>query len=87
MAMVSSLPDLPTVADLIEHLGGIPTERIRFDPRPGDATENDVIALHDRENRLFELVDGVLVEKAMGFYEANHRLTPKDRWSEPLSAS
>jgi Uma2 family endonuclease len=29
-----------------------------------------VIALEARENRLFELVDGVLVEKAMGFYES-----------------
>jgi Uma2 family endonuclease len=48
----------------------LPTLGIRLSPRPGYATENDVIALHDRENRLFELVDGVLVEKAMGFYEA-----------------
>ena len=67
---VPSLPELPTIADLIEHLGGIPSRRIRFRPTPGTATERDVTELHDRENRLFELVDGVLVEKAMGFYES-----------------
>ena len=34
---------------------------------PGTATEQDVVAIHDRENRRCELVDGVLVEKVMGF--------------------
>jgi Uma2 family endonuclease len=29
-----------------------------------------VIEIHDREDRLYELVDGVLVEKDMGTYEA-----------------
>ncbi len=37
---------------------------------PGTATERDVIAVHDRENRLCELVDGALVEKVMGFDES-----------------
>ncbi len=58
-----------TVADLIERLGDIPAERIWLDPAPGTATEKDVLAAHDRENRLCELVDGVLVEKAMGYKE------------------
>lgn len=62
--------ELTTVADLIDALGGIPPERIRMHPTPGTATEQDVIELHDRQNRLFELVDGVLVEKAMGYYES-----------------
>ena len=61
---------LTTVADLLEALGGIPADRIRLQPPPGTATEQDVIEIHDRENRLCELVDGVLVEKAMGFYES-----------------
>jgi Uma2 family endonuclease len=30
----------------------------------------DVVRLHDTEKRLFELVDGVLVEKPMGFTES-----------------
>jgi Uma2 family endonuclease len=59
-----------TLADLLERFGPIPAARIRYDPPPGTATEDDVIALEARENRLFELVDGVLVEKAMGFYES-----------------
>jgi Uma2 family endonuclease len=58
-----------TVADLLESLGDIPPERVRLWPTPGTATERDVIEIHDRENRLFELVDGVLVEKAMGYEE------------------
>ena len=59
-----------TLADLLERFGPMPAARIRYDPPPGTATEQDVIALEARENRLFELVDGVLVEKAMGFYES-----------------
>jgi Uma2 family endonuclease len=61
--------DIATVADLIRHLGDIPAERIRMKPLPGTATEADVIAVERDENRLCELVDGVLVEKTVGFYE------------------
>src|SRR5262249_56542082 len=59
-----------TLADLHRRLGGIPLERIRCQPPPGTATEEDVLLRPNGEKRLFELVDGVLVEKAMGFYEA-----------------
>src|SRR5208282_5840627 len=59
-----------TVADLLERLGGIPASRVRLVPTPGTATEQDVIDVHDRTNRLCELVDGVLVEKVMGFDES-----------------
>ena len=59
-----------TMADLLTQLGDIPPSRVRLRPLPGAATEQDVLQLHDRENLLFELVDGVLVEKAMGFREA-----------------
>lgn len=64
-------PSLSTVADLIEHLDGIPAERIRLQPPPGTATEADVLDVYDREKRLCELVDGVLVEKPMGYYESH----------------
>ena len=50
--------------------GGIPAHRVLLDPMPGTATERDVIELQDRANRLFELVDGTLVEKVMGFDES-----------------
>ena len=61
---------IKTLADLLEQLGAIAPARVRFHPVPGTATEKDVLAIHDREDRLYELVDGVLVEKAMGFRES-----------------
>ncbi len=67
--MSAIVSEAPSLADLLEELGGIAPSRIRIRPPLGTATEQDVIDIHDRENRLFELVDGVLVEKVMGFYE------------------
>jgi Uma2 family endonuclease len=63
-------PEIKTLADLRRRLGGIALDRIWFHPAPGTATEKDVILAEQRENRLCELVDGTLVEKAMGFEEA-----------------
>ena len=63
-------PTIKTLADLRKRLGGISLDRIWFHPAPGTATEKDVIEVENRENRLCELVDGALVEKAMGFDEA-----------------
>ncbi|HZY83499.1 MAG TPA: Uma2 family endonuclease [Gemmataceae bacterium] len=59
-----------TVADLLEKLGGVPPERVRMKPLPGTATEEDLIAIQDRENRNCELIDGVLVEKPLGYPES-----------------
>ncbi len=59
-----------SLADVHDHLGGIPLHRIRANPPPGFAKVQDVTAIHDKERRLYELVDGVLVEKTMGFYES-----------------
>ena len=67
---VTTTAAIDTLADLLEQLGGIAPARVRFRPAPGTATEKDVLAIHDREDRLYELVDGVLVEKAMGFRES-----------------
>ena len=59
-----------TVADLIHRLGDIPADRILLEPAPGTATEKDVARWLDGPNkRLVELIDGVLVEKAMGTRE------------------
>ena len=63
-------PGLMTVADLLAHLGGVPAERVRLFPLPGTATEQDVLDIDAHEDRLFELVDGVLVEKPMGYDES-----------------
>lgn len=59
-----------TVEELIEALA-VPAFRILLDPPPGTATEADVIRLVDGDHkRLVELVDGTLVEKAMGKRES-----------------
>jgi Uma2 family endonuclease len=62
--------DIKNLADLKRRLGGIPLDRIWFHPAPGTAVEKDVIEAEERENRLCELVDGTLVEKARGFEES-----------------
>jgi Uma2 family endonuclease len=67
--MATATQDL-TVADLLHRLGGISAKRVHLVPTPGTATEKDVIKVHDRTNRLCELVDGVLVEKVMSFDES-----------------
>lgn len=59
-----------TALDLVQRFGAIPLHRIRRTPPPGAATERDVIEIREHEDRLCELVDGVLVEKATGEYEA-----------------
>jgi Uma2 family endonuclease len=59
-----------TIADLLEHFGPMPAYRLRSNPTPGKATEQDVIDIHDHEDRLCELVDGVLVEKTVGWRES-----------------
>lgn len=59
-----------TVADLFEQLGHVPPERVRLVPTPGTATEKDVLDLIDHSDRICELVDGVLVEKTMGYTES-----------------
>jgi Uma2 family endonuclease len=66
----SLLPSDWTFAEFWTHLGGIPPERIRMVPPPGAATENDVIEAERRTGMPCELIDGTLVEKAMGYFES-----------------
>lgn len=72
MATLTPLPLATdwTAADLVERFGPIPLWRICQDPAPGTATEQDVIDIHGREKRFFELVAGVLVEKTVGVQES-----------------
>ncbi len=67
---MASVHTAVTVSDLLSQLGDIPASRVRLQPAPGTATEADVVTVHDREQRLCELVDGVLVEKTVGYYES-----------------
>jgi len=64
-----------TAADLVHRFGAIPITRVRSDPPPGTATEADVVRIHDREDRLYELVDATLVEKTVGTYESYLAMT------------
>ncbi len=59
-----------TAAEMQAQLGGVPLERIRMIPPPGMATDEDALRVQDAEGRTCEVLDGVLVEKAMGFLEA-----------------
>jgi Uma2 family endonuclease len=62
--------DVGSLAELLERLGGVPPERIRVHGPLGCATEKELLEYVDRTGRRCELIDGVIVEKAMGFYES-----------------
>ena len=58
-----------SLEDVLDSLGNVPLSRIRFPL--GNSTEADVVDILDRgESMPCELIDGVLVEKAMGFAES-----------------
>jgi hypothetical protein len=63
VAMLETGRPLQTLANLLERLGGVLLERVRFSPAPGTAAEQDVLRIAAHEGRACELVDGVLVEK------------------------
>lgn len=68
-ASIEPVAAIDTFADLLHNLGDVPPHRVLWRSYP--ATEEDVIRLADGEpKRLCELVDGVLVEKAMVHREA-----------------
>jgi Uma2 family endonuclease len=74
MATINAIKRPPrktwTVADLYRRFGPIAFERIRQNPPPGSGTVEDVNQLNDHEDRLYELVDGILVEKTVGLQES-----------------
>jgi Uma2 family endonuclease len=70
-----AFPESWSLADIQSHLGDIPTERIRVHPKPGQATEDDLLRLAESKEALCELVDGVLVEKPVGAFESALALT------------
>ena len=55
-----------TVAELASRVGEVPLWRIQSNPAPGTAGENDVERMRLEKGVLCELIDGVLVEKAVG---------------------
>lgn len=61
---------IETLEDLVQRLGNIPLARVLVHPPIGTATEEDLIQVNNHGNRLCELVEGTLVEKAMGIRES-----------------
>jgi len=72
--MSTILPDVPptewTLADVQARLPGYSADRIRANPSPGTASEQDVLDALARSDRICELVDGTLVEKTMATNES-----------------
>ena len=69
--MIATTIESESLAEVLHRIGDVPLDRILARPAPGDATPADVLRLCDGEpKRLCELVDGVLVEKAMGQHES-----------------
>lgn len=52
MAIVEKTPAALTLDDLAKLFGDMPAWRIRNAPAPGTATEDDVIEIEEREDRL-----------------------------------
>ncbi len=65
-----SIAKANTWEERLSDLGNIPMSRVRSEPMPGSASVEDVVRLRNTERRLYELVDGTLVEKAMGWQES-----------------
>jgi hypothetical protein len=63
-------PGVRTLAEFLHWLGDVPAERIMIRPGAGHANVNDVLRIERQENRLCELVCGVLVERPLGYKEA-----------------
>jgi len=57
------------LSELLIELGNVPLDRVRCNPKPGSATVEDVLRAN-ADGALCELVDGTLVEKAMGWSES-----------------
>lgn len=70
IATGNALEVIQTLEDLLEHLGGIDPARVRIRPPLGSATESDLEEVNGRKQGIFELVDGILVEKPMGLLES-----------------
>ncbi len=69
---VTALGRPENVAQLLRRLGNIPAFRVRLEPPIGTATEKDLVRHNESKLKtaICELVDGTLVEKAMGWIES-----------------
>jgi Uma2 family endonuclease len=70
MSTATSQERTRNIADLLKDLGGIAPSRVRLKQPLGLATEADLIEMNERGETLCELVEGLLVEKGMGYEES-----------------
>jgi Uma2 family endonuclease len=63
-------PRFEDIDQILAAFDHIPGHRIKVNPPPGSATEADWERLQEKGERLYELVEGTLVEKTMGYVEA-----------------
>lgn len=62
---------LETIQDLLDRLGDVAPQRVRMHPWPGTATQRDLLSPEYRQaGGVMELVDGILVEKPVGWLES-----------------
>ena len=59
-----------SLSQRLADLGDIPVSRICDDPAPGKAQLIDLLRVQNATGRIYEHVDGTLVEKAMGWQES-----------------
>jgi Uma2 family endonuclease len=60
-----------TLQDVLDYLGGVPADRVHLFPWPGTATQRDMIhPPTEPKNAICELIDGILVEKAVGYHSS-----------------
>ena len=67
--MASNAAVAGTLSEVLTELGGVPIDRVRLEPPPSRATIDDLVQAN-RNGGQYELVDGTLVEKAMGWRES-----------------
>lgn len=60
-----------TLQDVLDYVGGVPADRVHLFPWPGTATQRDMIhPPTEPKNAICELIDGILVEKAVGLHSS-----------------
>ena len=57
-------PGAGSLAEFLADLGGVLPKRVLFIPALGEATADDLPRLREKNGRVYELVDGAIVEKA-----------------------
>ncbi|HQX49934.1 MAG TPA: Uma2 family endonuclease [Planctomycetaceae bacterium] len=69
MQVISNAAVAGNFSDILTELGGISADRVHHTPGPGSATIED-LRYANENGALCELIDGTLVEKAMGWQES-----------------